>query len=335
MVPESPRWLLSCDRVNEARRLIQKIARMNKSYVKLMGRLSGACQRMFLWRRRRHVDVAKGDSDEVVESAMERCEAAAAAVVERTVGRGDRVKLDVEHDEAWDYVLSLLRNEANKLSSLRQASSYKQTVAGILKSPVMLKRCFILLFTWMVILAVYLGIGMGISGNLDKLIDPYLVFSIAAVCEFVSIVTCHMVLNRYGRKLPLVAFMYLSSVAIYLIPVYYESRPAVSVAFYFVAKYAIGAAQLTCMIFTSELYPTPLRSTGVGLSVALARLGGVWAPQINVLSATLGSIYIPFVIFSIVSLVAGTLCLMLPETLNKLLPESLSDAKALNKKQPR
>jgi OCT family organic cation transporter-like MFS transporter 4/5 len=125
--------------------------------------------------------------------------------------------------------------------------------------------------------------------------------------------------------------MIVSSVAMYLIPAYFESRPVVSIVFYFLAKYSIGAAQSTCMIYTSELYPTPMRSTGVGLSVSIARLGGVWAPQINVLSSTLGSIYVPFLIFSISSLLAGILCSLLPETLNKNLPENLSDAKALKK----
>ena len=146
-------------------------------------------------------------------------------------------------------------------------------------------------------------------------------------------VTCQLVLDKFGRKYPLVCFMIMNSVAIYLIPVHFETRPWVSIIFYFMSKYAIGAAQLTCMIFTSELYPTPMRSTGVGLSVALARLGGVWAPQINVLSSTLGSIYVPFIIFSVLCLLAGMLCLFLPETLNQQLPENLNDAKALNKKR--
>ena len=183
----------------------------------------------------------------------------------------------------------------------------------------------------MVVLAVYLGIGMGISGNLDKIMNPYLVFLIAAVCEFFSIVTCHLSLNRFGRKYPLVAFLIINSTAIYLIPVYFENQIWVSMFFYFLAKFSIGAAQLTLMIFTSELCPTPMRSTGVGLCFALARLGGVWAPQINVLSSTLNSIHVPFIIFSFFSLLAGLLCFLLPETLNKQLPENLSQAKAMNK----
>lgn len=234
--------------------------------------------------------------------------------------------------ESWTYIFALLQEEANKLSEMKKANTLRRSVSSILRSPVCVRRCFILFYTWMVILAVYLGIGMGISGNLDKFINPYAVFFMAAVCEFVGVITCHLVLDRFGRKFPLIVFLTFNAITIYLIPVYFESYPYLAIVFYFMAKYFISAAQITCMIFTSELYPTPLRSTGVGLSVAIARLGGVLAPQINVLSSTLGSIYLPFVIFSVFSLIAAIFCLFLPETLNEKLPESVKDIKALDKK---
>ena len=297
MMPESPRWLLSVDKVNEARHVLTKVTRYNSAYERFVDRFLNIFCRC--WKNRNNF-IHK------------------------------RTKIDVEHDATWDYILSLLRTEANNLAEAKKNTSYLQTLVGIIKSPILLRRCLILFYTWMVILAVYLGIGMGISGNLDKIMNPYLVFLIAAIFEFISIVTCHLTLNRFGRKYPLIVFLLITSISIYLIPVYYESQPNFSILFYFLAKYSIGAAQLTCMIFTSELYPTPMRSTGVGLSVALARLGGVWAPQINVLSSTLGSIYIPFIIFSVSSLLAAILCILLPETLNKQLPETISQAKALN-----
>lgn len=241
-------------------------------------------------------------------------------------------QVDVKNLESWTYIFSLLQEEAGKLSAQKANSSYKRTLQGITRSPILMRRCFILFYVWMVILAVYLGIGMGISGNLDRFINPHLVFLIAACCEFASVVTCHFVLDTFGRKYPLIIFITTTGIAIYLIPVHFESYPWVSIVVYFAAKYSIAAAQTTCMIFTSELYPTPMRSTGVGLSVAIARVGGILAPQINVLSSTLGSIYIPFVIFSVLSLLAAFFCLFLPETLNKKLPENIKEAKALNRK---
>ena len=293
LVPESPRWLLSTYRVRDTISVLKKITTVNTAFNRFYVRLK---------------TIVLSKTNHAVPEDQ---------------------KIIFNSDSSSAYIFSLLQDEANNLKKLRKNTSYKQTLIGITKSPILIKRCLIIFYNWMVILAVYLGIGMGISGNLDKYMNPYLVFFIAALCEFTSIVTCHMVLNKFGRKNCFVFFMILCSLAIYLIPVYFHSYPILAIFFYFLAKYAIGAAQLIFMIYTSELYPTPMRSTGVGISVAFARLGGVWAPQINVLSSTLGSIYIPFVIFSIAGLLSSILCIFLPETLNKPLPENLAEAKEL------
>lgn len=144
--------------------------------------------------------------------------------------------VDLESMTSKVYMFTLLQDEAKKLDDLKKVNNYTNTLRGILKSPMLIRRCLIIFYTWMILLAVYLGIGMGISGNLDKVMDPYLSFLIAACCEFVSIVTVHLVLDRYGRKYPLIIFMFIASIAIYLIPVYYHDYPTVSIVFYFLGK---------------------------------------------------------------------------------------------------
>ena len=295
LVPESPRWLLATSRIREAIKVLKKITYVNSAYKRFCIRV----KKIFFKKR---------------EAQLE-----------------ESITINFECEVSAAQIFSFLQEEANKLKSQRKTHSYKQTLKGITRSPMLIKRCLIIFYNWMVILAVYLGIGMGISGNLDEYINPYLVFFIAALCEFLSIVTCHLVLDKYGRKCCLIFFMMTCSLAIYLIPVYFHSYPKLAIFFYFLAKYAIGASQLTFMMYTSELYPTTMRSTGVGLSVSLARLGGVWAPQINVLSSTLGSIHVPFIIFSAAALLASFLCIFLPETLNKPLPETLNQAENLKK----
>jgi OCT family organic cation transporter-like MFS transporter 4/5 len=301
LVPESPRWLLSVNKIQKARLIIKKISRVNSSYKYLLnsfGRIVGLNY-----------------------------------FIEKSKDLPTKTEKKIINEESWMQMFSILQDESSKLSSARQNASYKNTLKEILKCPNLLKRCFILCYTWMVVLACYLGIGMGMSGNLDKIFDPYVVFLIAAFFEFFSILTCQFVLNRYGRKYPLIVFMLMSSISIYLIPYFFKSQPLITLIFYFISKYSIGAAQLTCMIFTSELYPTPIRSTGVGMSVAIARLGGVWAPQINVLSSTFDSIFVPFIIFSMNAFLAAIFCSFLPETLNKKLPENTSQAEQLDRKK--
>lgn len=299
LVPESPRWLLSTYKVRDAIKVLKKIKKVNSSFKQFANRVKNI--------------LCKNKNNSIENKQAKR----------------DSFKIDFESEIASAQIFSLLQDEANKLESLRKNTSYKQTLKGILESTVLIKRCLIIFYNWMVILGVYLGIGMGISGNLDKYMNPYVVFFIAALCEFLSIVTCHIILNKFGRKYCYVFFMILCSLAIYLIPVYFHTHPKLAMFFYFLAKYSIGASQLTFMIYTSELYPTTMRSTGVGLSVSIARLGGVWAPQINVLSSTLGSIYIPFIIFSIAACLASFFAMLLPETLNKPLPQNLKEAKQM------
>ena len=227
-------------------------------------------------------------------------------------------------------LITILQQDAHHLTNARKHTNLSQILAQIMHSPQLLYRSLILFYTWSVILACYLGIGMGIVGNLDAYMQPHRVFLAAAVFEFLSVLCCQFILDRFGRKNTLITCMVFTSVYIYLIPVNLaQQKPYISMMFYFAAKFTIGLAQLTCMIYTSELYPTGMRSTGLGLSSAVARLGGVWAPQINVLSTSLGSIHAPFYIFSLMSVVAVIGCLFLPETHNKHLPENVGDAEKL------
>ncbi len=147
--------------------------------------------------------------------------------------------VELESSVSQAYMFDLLQDEAKKLDNLKKSNNYTNTIRGIFGSPMLIRRCLIIFYTWMILLAVYLGIGMGISGNLHRIMNPYLVFLIAAACEFVSIVTCHLVLNRFGRKHPMIIFMFICSIAIYLIPVYYKTFPRVSMCFYFLGNFWI------------------------------------------------------------------------------------------------
>ena len=295
LVPESPRWLLNQDKVGEAKIVIKKISKINNAYSYHM---------MSLYRRfgrKKDAETLKFHSQNYLKN-----------------------------EETSEYIVSLLQEEASKFRiNKKSVFTYSKTLKDIKNSKKLLKTCFILFYNWMVILMVYLGMGMAISSVMDQHVNPYLMFLIQAGFEFLGIVTCHIALSHFNRKIPLVFFMALSSVAIFFIPFFFTKYPMVSGAFYLVAKYSISAAQLTCMIFTSETYPTPMRGTGVGLSVCLARFGGVWAPQINVLSRF--GFHVPYMIFSALALIAAFSALFLPRNMNKKLPDSAKEAEKMDR----
>lgn len=95
-------------------------------------------------------------------------------------------------------------------------------------------------------------------------------------------------------------------------------------------KLAITASYGTIYIFSAEQFPTVIRNVGMGTASMSARVGGILAPYINLLS----DVWKPFpmIIFGVMAFIGGLLSLFLPETLNKSLPETIEDGENFGKK---
>lgn len=83
------------------------------------------------------------------------------------------------------------------------------------------------------------------------------------------------------------------------------------------------AAFTTAYLFTSELYPTVLRQTGLGLGAMIGRLGGSLAPLAVLLDAVW--LLLPRLTYAGIALLAACTALLLPETKKAQLPETIQD----------
>ncbi|NXU57723.1 S22AD protein, partial [Turnix velox] len=79
-----------------------------------------------------------------------------------------------------------------------------------------------------------------------------------------------------------------------------------------IGKFTATASFSTSYIYAAELFPTIVRQTGVGLCSMAARLAGIMAPLIHILSQYHQAI--PMAIFGSVPVVVGLFCFLLPET---------------------
>ncbi|XP_075182803.1 solute carrier family 22 member 6-A-like isoform X2 [Anomaloglossus baeobatrachus] len=93
------------------------------------------------------------------------------------------------------------------------------------------------------------------------------------------------------------------------------------------------AASFSCVfLYTTELYPTVIRQSGLGLGSTMARLGGIVAPLVKML----GEFYpfLPPLIYGGSPIVSGLLVYFLPETVNMPLPDTIEEVEVGSKKKP-
>lgn len=109
-----------------------------------------------------------------------------------------------------------------------------------------------------------------------------------------------------------------------------ESHGYMVVVLAMLGKMAITASYGTVYIFTAEQFPTPVRNVGLGASSMMARVGGILAPYINATSVKWQPL--PLIIFGTLAFTSGLLSLLLPETLNQKLPETIEEGERFGKK---
>jgi hypothetical protein len=88
-------------------------------------------------------------------------------------------------------------------------------------------------------------------------------------------------------------------------------------------KCAVGNSFCALYLFSAELFPTEVRSLGMGVVSVASRLGGIMSPIILIMGGV--SLGLPMVVMGCLGLLAGLLSLHLPETLHQPLPETLAE----------
>ncbi|XP_039900430.1 uncharacterized protein LOC120741518 [Simochromis diagramma] len=145
-------------------------------------------------------------------------------------------------------------------------------------------------------------------------LDIYLTQFIFGLVEFPARLGSLPVLQLIGRRIGqsvVLLFGGLACLGILVIP---KDLPIVITVIAVLGKFSATASFSIVYVYTAELYPTNIRQNGVGLNSMLARVAGILAPLIRLLSTY--HYTIPMLIYGIIPLAAGGLCLLLPETRN-------------------
>ncbi|XP_074656360.1 organic cation/carnitine transporter 2-like [Tubulanus polymorphus] len=201
----------------------------------------------------------------------------------------------------------------------------------LFREPILRRITLTLLALWFVNNLVYYGLSLSAA---ELAGDRFLNVFFMSLVEIPATVCCMFLLeSRAGRRLSLSGFHILAGISLILlvcVPPDTESTTnpmPLSVFLTLLGKFNIAASMSIIVQYSLELYPTIIRNTGVGTSLLAAPVAGTLAPFAAYLARMVP--WAPGVIFAIMSLLVGTVALLLPETRGRPLPHTIEDMKHL------
>ncbi|CAG2176073.1 unnamed protein product, partial [Oppiella nova] len=138
-----------------------------------------------------------------------------------------------------------------------------------------------LFFIWFTTSLVYYGLSFQ-AQNIGS--DIYVTFGFLALAEIPAIILATIAMQIYGRKIVLCLLLIMGGISC-ITPVflsdYYNAYITVCAV---LGKSMIAAAFSLIYVYSVEIFPTILRSSGLGMCSMSSRIGGILAPQLIGLS---------------------------------------------------
>lgn len=219
-----------------------------------------------------------------------------------------------------------------KLSKLKkedQPEAARYTLLDVLRHRLLRMYAIIMSCLWMAVTLVYYGLSLSTAQLAG---DRYLNAFLSAFIEIPAYLSSFFLLNRWGRRRPLIAYHIIAGVALLLTKVIPESTAdgtnltPLIVTFNMIGKFGITGCFGIVFLYAPEIFPTTLRSQAMGIASLCGRLGNLLATYSSYLYEKVP--WLPGPLFGFLSVAAGLLVLLLPETLNRPLPQTIEDIEA-------
>ncbi|XP_064628666.1 solute carrier family 22 member 15-like [Lineus longissimus] len=225
--------------------------------------------------------------------------------------------------------ISLLKR-ISRAGKADDAAVAKYTYADLFSTRKYAVRTLVIMMSWFTASCVYYVIVVSISSLSG---DMYLNTALSAIPSLFIGWSIIPVANWIGRKkayLLYTAFPIVSMFAIVILQAtgQMEEQGTLLTVLALVGKIGIGCSWIIAAIITAEVYPTLMRTVGVGIGNTTARFGGIIAPQIVYLGELIHWT-VPYIINGSLALTSTILVMvLLPETAHKPLLEELPDKRA-------
>ncbi|KAM5166749.1 solute carrier family 22 member 7 [Callospermophilus lateralis] len=214
---------------------------------------------------------------------------------------------------------SLSQEALNKVSTGEQVIP-RPSYLDLFRTPQIRHISLCCMVMWFSVNFSYYGLSLDLSGLRLNVYQTQLLFG---AVELPSKLMVYLLVRRAGRRLTQAGALLGTALTFGIRLLVSSETSSWSTALAVIGKGFSEAAFTTAYLFTSELYPTVLRPTGIGLTALVGRLGGSLAP----LAALLDGVWLslPKLAYGGIALLATCTTFLLPETRQAQLPETIQD----------
>lgn len=287
---ESPRWLLSQNRGKELKKLIYQMASANNKDLK---QFNGV-----------HLEIK------------------ANPIVTTTVTTTKEESRAVQQSSDSSEPLQL--SSSDTLGGDTQLPQY--TSLHLLRNPILRNMMLVLFFNWFTTTCIYYGLTFSVTSQNG---DPFINLFLSGLVEIPANLGAIWAVMKFGRRSVISSANFLCGVSL-LTMVFIAQDSMLRTALYHISKFASSAIFSCIYLYTSEMFPTPLRGNALGMCSASSRLGGI-ASQLILMKAVKGDEF-PNYTFGSMAIASGCLLLLLPETRGTSLPDTIDDSEEIYKR---
>ncbi|OCT81763.1 solute carrier family 22 member 6-A isoform X1 [Xenopus laevis] len=237
---------------------------------------------------------------------------------ERAVKEMKKVaKLNGKEEEGEKITLESMRSDMIKELACAK-SSY--TVIDLIRTSTIRRISCALSLVWFSTSFAYYGLAMDLQ-NFN--VSIYLIQVIFGAVDFPAKIFSTTAMIYVGRKFTQLMSLILGGVVILANSFVPHEMQTVRTGMAVFGKGCLAASFSCVFLYTTELYPTVIRQSGLGLCSTMARIGGIVAPLVKIL----GEYYpfLPLVIYGGAPIISGLCVFFLPETVNKPLPDTIEE----------
>lgn len=194
------------------------------------------------------------------------------------------------------------------------------------KTPKIRIYSIIIAFVWFCCAHTFFGINQYI-GRLQGNLYLNVILSAASLIPGIILVILASLYLR--RKLAVITSFSTAAVSLLVFIFIPEGSQAVSLTFAIIGQLGAYTSFVQVYLYSSEIFPTIIRNSAMGFASMFARFGSFIAPFV----VNIGIEWVSITIFSVLAFCAGFLCLLLPETKNIVLLNTIQETEKSNDKE--